>query len=79
MFTEENKRLVLYWKEEIWKKGNLDIVDELYAPDYVGHIVGTPGPVQGREALKQRITPTSPASTFTSNPSSSSPRADAGH
>ena len=31
----------------------MNVIDELHAPDYVGHIVGTPGPVQGREALKQ--------------------------
>jgi predicted ester cyclase len=55
MSTQENKKLVLRWKEEIWKKRNSNIIDELYAPDYVGHIVGAPGPVRGREALKQQI------------------------
>lgn len=57
MTTEENKRLVLRWKDEMWNKRNLSIVDELYALDYLGHIVGTPGPVRGREALKQLIVP----------------------
>jgi predicted ester cyclase len=55
MSTEQNKQLVLRWKDEIWNKRNVNIIDELYAPDYVGHIVGTPGPVRGREALKQLI------------------------
>jgi predicted ester cyclase len=55
MSTEENKILVLHWKDEIWKKRNLNIVDELYAPDYIGHIVGASGPVRGREALKQLL------------------------
>jgi predicted ester cyclase len=55
MSTEQNKQLVLRWKAEIWNKRNVNIVDELYAPDYVGHIVGAPGPVRGREALKQQI------------------------
>jgi predicted ester cyclase len=55
MSTEENRQLVLRWKDEIWNKRNLNIIDELYAPDYVGHIVGTPGPVRGREALKQLL------------------------
>jgi predicted ester cyclase len=55
MSTEENKQLVLRWKDEIWNKRNWSIVDELYAPDYVGHIVGTSGPVRGREALKQLL------------------------
>ena len=55
MSTEQNKKIVLRWKDEIWNKRNLNIVDELYAPDYIGHIVGAPGPVRGREALKQLI------------------------
>ena len=55
MSTEENKKLVLRWKDEIWNKRNVNIIDELYASDYVGHIVGTPGPVRGREALKQLL------------------------
>ena len=55
MSTEDNKRLVLCWKDEIWNKRNEDIVDELYAPEYVGHIVGTPGPIRGRQALKQLL------------------------
>jgi predicted ester cyclase len=55
MSTEQNKQLVLRWKEEIWNKRNMNIIDELYAPDYIGNIVGTPGPVRGREALKQLL------------------------
>jgi predicted ester cyclase len=55
MSTEDNKRLVLRWKDEIWNKRNLNIVDELYAPDYVGHIVGASGPVRGPEAFKQLL------------------------
>lgn len=33
MSTEENKRLVLRWKQEIWNKQNTNIVDELYAAE----------------------------------------------
>ena len=57
MSTEENKKLVLHWKDEIWNNRNLNIVDELYSTDYIGHIVGAPGPVRGRETLKQMIAP----------------------
>lgn len=54
MSTEENKKVVIRWIEEGWHKKNwLNVIDELHAPDYVGHIVGTPGPVRGREAFKQ--------------------------
>ncbi len=55
MSTEENKQLVLRWKDEIWNRRNMNIVDELYASDYVGHVAGTPGPIRGREALKQLL------------------------
>jgi predicted ester cyclase len=52
MSTEHNKQVVLRWREEIWNKRNVNIIDELHAPDFVGHYSGTPGPIRGREALK---------------------------
>jgi predicted ester cyclase len=52
MSTEQNKQVVRRWREER-NKGNWDIIDELHAPDYVGHVAGVPGPLRGREALKQ--------------------------
>ncbi len=57
MSPEHNKQLVLHWKEELWNKRNVNIVDELCAPDYVLHMSGlpTPGPVRGREVLKHLI------------------------
>jgi predicted SnoaL-like aldol condensation-catalyzing enzyme len=54
MSTEQNKKVVLRWREEIWSKRNVNIIDELHAPDFVGHYGGVvPGPIRGREALKQ--------------------------
>src|SRR5215831_12709807 len=53
MSTEENKKIVLRWRDEIWNKRNINIIDELHAPDYIGHITGVPGPIRGREALKR--------------------------
>jgi len=41
--------------EEIWNRGDLDVVDEVIAEHYVGHIPAMPGPVQGPEAFKQLI------------------------
>jgi predicted ester cyclase len=51
----QSKRLVLRFIDELWNKRNLDIVDELCHPEYVGEIAGVPDIVQGREALKQLI------------------------
>ena len=55
MSAEENKKLVLRWKDELWGNRNLGILDELCSPGYVGHITGAPGPVRGREELKHLI------------------------
>jgi steroid delta-isomerase-like uncharacterized protein len=55
MSTEENKAVARRWFE-VWEKKEVGLIDELHAADYVGHIVGTPGPVRGREALKQLFT-----------------------
>lgn len=53
MSTEDNKKIVLRWREER-NKGNWNIMDELHAPDYVGHISFVPGgAILGREALRQ--------------------------
>lgn len=38
----DNKALVLRHHDEIWSKGNLEAVDEIYARDFVGHHPGTP-------------------------------------
>ena len=53
MCTEENKQLVRRWKEEIYRNKNFGIIDQLFAPTYVGHIAGVPGTVHGREGLRQ--------------------------
>ena len=53
MSSEENKRLVRRFYEEI-DKGNLDAMDELVAENYVDHNPPPfPGLAEGREGLKQ--------------------------
>ena len=37
----DNKALVLRHHDEIWSKGGLDAVDEIFASDFIGH-PGTP-------------------------------------
>ena len=54
--AEVNKEIVRRLNSEIWNGGNLDLVDELYAEDYVRHQVGYPEELQGREGLKQFLT-----------------------
>lgn len=47
-----NKVAVRRYLDEAWNKGNLDIIDELMAPDYVRY---TPAGQLDREGQKQRI------------------------
>jgi predicted ester cyclase len=48
MSIEENKAIARRWNEELFDKGNPDIIDELAHPDYVSH----PG-MSSHEAFKQ--------------------------
>ena len=48
---EENKALARRLFEEVWNKGNLDAIDEIYAPDIVNHTL-PPGIPQGIEGNK---------------------------
>ena len=53
--AEENKALVRRLFEEVWNQGNLDVIDEIFAADYVGHMPGSPD-IHGPEAGKQFVT-----------------------
>ena len=37
MSLEENKALIRRFYEEVWNKGNIAVVDDIFAPDYVRH------------------------------------------
>src|SRR5215212_5225693 len=51
--SEEIKALVRRQEEELFGHGNLDVADEIYAPDYVGHDPSNPQDVRGLEAAKR--------------------------
>jgi steroid delta-isomerase-like uncharacterized protein len=51
MGTEENKALVRRWFEEI-DRGNLAVIDELLAEDYVDHNPPLPDLPEGREGVR---------------------------
>ena len=53
MSLEQNKALVRRAYEG-FNDGNVNILDEVFAPDYVAHFPGTE-PVEGRDAAKQLV------------------------
>jgi steroid delta-isomerase-like uncharacterized protein len=55
MSVEQNKTSALRAIDEVWSKGNLDVVDELFDADYVYHEPYA-GEIRGREGLKQVVT-----------------------
>ncbi len=53
MSTAENKALVRRYWDEVVNAGNLNVIDELYAPDYVLH--APEGDVYGPESVRQQL------------------------
>jgi steroid delta-isomerase-like uncharacterized protein len=54
MSSEQNKAIVRRAFEEPWK-GNLDVVDELIASDYIGYDPANPEPLRGPEGVREFI------------------------
>ena len=50
-----NKEIVRRLVNGVWADRNLAIVDELIAPDYVGHDPTQPEPIRGPEGYKQFV------------------------
>ncbi len=52
--SEENKVIARRALEEVFSaQGDLDVADELFAPDYVGHDPVSPEDVRGPEGVKE--------------------------
>ena len=51
---QSNIEVVKRWHDEIWSKGDLSVMDEIVADDYVKHWAAFPATV-GREALKAHV------------------------
>lgn len=54
MSTQENKTLIGRFNDEVWNKGNLAVIDEVFADDAVWHSA-PPGMPPTREGLRQMI------------------------
>jgi steroid delta-isomerase-like uncharacterized protein len=55
MSTEENKDLVRRWWAGLNQGNALDIVDEIYSPDYVLHDPSQPEPVRGVQGVREFV------------------------
>ena len=54
--SEHNKAIVRRLLEEVWNKGNLSLVDEVFTPNYEHHDSSTPDFGRGPESEKKRAT-----------------------
>lgn len=54
--SEVNKTIVRRLFEEVWNKGNLLLVDELFTPNYEHHDASSPDFGRGPESEKKRAT-----------------------
>ena len=55
MSAEESKAIVRrFW--DVWEEGNIDLVDELLAPDYINHTPASPDQPTGPEGVKGVVT-----------------------
>jgi steroid delta-isomerase-like uncharacterized protein len=52
MTEAEMKDLAVRFTDQAWNGGDLDLIDELFAADYVGHDAPRPEPVHGTEGMK---------------------------
>ena len=56
MAAQDPQEIVRRYFEEIWDRGDLDIVDQLFSPDFVRHGPALEGgDVRGPEGLKQLV------------------------
>ena len=55
MMSEENKEKARRFLQEAFNEGNLGVVDEIFASDYVLHDPASPEEVSGPEGIKQFV------------------------
>ena len=52
MDAVQSRQVITRYFEEVWNRGQLDVLDEIMASDYVNHNPGIPNPRPGPEDLK---------------------------
>jgi steroid delta-isomerase-like uncharacterized protein len=54
-YLERNKSLVRHMNDQVWNKGNLDMIGELYAPDFVRHFMPDGSQLRGINSLRAHV------------------------
>lgn len=49
---DKNRQIVQTYFDEVWNKGNVDVLDELLSTEYINHTPSTPNPPKGAMGLK---------------------------
>ncbi len=52
MLNNNYEQLITRYFDEVWNKGNLDVLDEIIALNYINHTPGAPNPLPGPAGLK---------------------------
>ena len=55
MSTEENKAIVRRVNDEVWSKGQLDVIDELIADEFVATVIGAPEQIRGPQGFREFV------------------------
>jgi steroid delta-isomerase-like uncharacterized protein len=50
--SEQNRELVRRYSDEFWGRGNAELADQLFAPDFVDHTPAAPGLPPGPEGQR---------------------------
>ena len=53
--TERNKEKVRFFVEAVWNEGRIELIDELVADDYVGHVPCLDGGVLGPGGIRRLV------------------------
>ena len=54
MSIEENRGLIRRFNEEVWGKGRVDLIDEIFSADFVDHYTAPGGP-PGRGGIRYDV------------------------
>ena len=53
--SAENKAVIRRLFQEVWNRGNLEVADQIVAPDYVNHTPQLAGLLPGVRGFKQQV------------------------